>query len=51
MKEIGSILSVSTRTVEFHKQRIMELLDLKTNAELVRYPSKRACFDRLCTPT
>ena len=45
MKEIGSILNVSTRTVEFHKQRIMELLDLKTNAELVRYPSKRAWFE------
>lgn len=37
---IGSILNVSTRTVEFHKQRIMELLDLKTNAELIRYAVK-----------
>lgn len=40
MKEVGSILNVSTRTVEFHKQRIMELLDLKTNAELIRYAVK-----------
>jgi hypothetical protein len=29
-----------TRTVEFHKQRIMELLDLKTNAVLVGYAVK-----------
>ena len=40
MKEIGTILNVSTRTVEFHKQQIMEHLDLKTNAELVRYAVK-----------
>lgn len=40
MKDVGSILNVSTRTVEFHKQRIIELLDLKTNAELIRYAVK-----------
>ena len=40
MKEVGTILNVSTRTVEFHKQQIMEHLDLKTNAELVRYAVK-----------
>jgi DNA-binding NarL/FixJ family response regulator len=40
MKEIGTILNLSTRTVEFHKQRIMDLLGLKTNAELVRYAVK-----------
>lgn len=40
MKEVGTILNLSTRTVEFHKQRIMELLGLKTNAELVRYAVK-----------
>jgi DNA-binding NarL/FixJ family response regulator len=40
MKEAGSILNVSTRTIEFHKQQIMEHLDLKTNAELVRYAVK-----------
>ena len=42
MKEIGSILNVGTRTVEFYKQRIMELLDLKTNAELVRYADRKS---------
>ncbi len=40
MKEVATILNLSTRTVEFHKQRIMEVLDLKTNAELVRYAVK-----------
>jgi len=40
MKEAGSILNVSARTIEFHKQQIMEHLDLKTNAELVRYAVK-----------
>ena len=40
MKEVGTILNLSTRTVEFHKQRIMDLLGLKTNAELVRYAVK-----------
>jgi DNA-binding NarL/FixJ family response regulator len=37
MKEVGDILNVSTRTVAFHKYRIMEVLDAKSNAELVRY--------------
>ena len=37
MKEVAAILSITARTVEFHKYRIMELLSLKTNAELVQY--------------
>jgi DNA-binding CsgD family transcriptional regulator len=37
MKEVGSILNMTTRTVAFHKYRIMEVLDAKSNAELVRY--------------
>jgi DNA-binding NarL/FixJ family response regulator len=41
MKEVASILNVSTRTVEFHKQRLMDVLDLKTNADLVRYAVKQ----------
>jgi len=36
-KEIGSMLSVSARTVEFHKYRLMEKLKIKTSAELVQY--------------
>ena len=36
-KEVGSILNISTRTVEFHKYRIMEDLHLHNNAELIQY--------------
>ena len=37
MKEVAAILNITTRTVEFHKYRVMELLSLRTNAELVQY--------------
>ncbi len=37
MKEVASILNLATRTVAFHKYRIMHLLELRTNAELVQY--------------
>lgn len=37
MKEIGDILNMTTRTVAFHKYRIMESLGARSNAELVRY--------------
>ena len=39
-KEIASILNIATRTVEFHKYRMMEQLNIKTSAELVRYAIK-----------
>ncbi len=39
-KEIATILSISPRTVEFHKYRMMEILNLKTSAELVHYAIK-----------
>ena len=39
-KEIAKLLHISTRTVEFHKYRIMEDLDLHTNAALVQYAVK-----------
>ncbi len=39
-KEIATILHISTRTVEFHKYRIMEDLNLRTNAELIQYAVK-----------
>lgn len=39
-KEIGVALSVSARTVEFHKYQMMERLDLHTNAELVHFALK-----------
>jgi DNA-binding NarL/FixJ family response regulator len=37
MKEISSILNMTTRTVAFHKYRIMGALGARNNAELVRY--------------
>lgn len=37
MKEVGDVLQMTTRTVAFHKYRIMERLNTKTNAELVQY--------------
>lgn len=37
MKEAAHVLSVATRTVAFHKYRMMETLGVKSNAELVRY--------------
>ncbi len=37
MKQVADLLNVTTRTVAFHKYRIMTLLGLHTNAELVQY--------------
>jgi len=37
MKEVGGILNMTTRTVAYHKYRIMEILGAKSNAELVKY--------------
>jgi DNA-binding CsgD family transcriptional regulator len=37
MKEIGGVLDMSTRTVAYHKYRIMDLLGARSNAELVKY--------------
>jgi len=39
-KEIASDLQLSTRTVEFHKYRIMETLNLHSTAELVHFAIK-----------
>jgi len=37
MKEVAAILNMSTRTVAFHKYRIMNVLGARSNAELVRH--------------
>jgi DNA-binding NarL/FixJ family response regulator len=37
MKEISDILQMTTRTVAYHKYRIMGLLGTRNNAELVKY--------------
>ncbi len=40
MKETASILSVTPRTVAFHKYRIMDSLGVENNADLVRFAMK-----------
>jgi DNA-binding NarL/FixJ family response regulator len=40
MKQVAALLDISARTVEFHKYRIMELLGVKSNAELVQQAIK-----------
>jgi DNA-binding NarL/FixJ family response regulator len=37
MKEIATVLKLSTRTVEAHKYEMMQVLELHSTAELVRY--------------
>jgi DNA-binding NarL/FixJ family response regulator len=37
MKEIASMTNLSTRTVEWHKYRMMKMLDVRTSAELVQH--------------
>ena len=41
MKEVGAILKLTTRTVAFHKYRIMKAVHARNNAELVRYAIKK----------
>ncbi|PRP93584.1 Bacterial regulatory protein, luxR family [Enhygromyxa salina] len=41
MKEIGASLGVSPRTVAFHEYRIMEVLGVRTNAELLLHSLSR----------
>jgi DNA-binding NarL/FixJ family response regulator len=41
MKEIAAILTVSEKTVMFHKYHIMQLFNLKNNAELVLFALNR----------
>lgn len=36
-KDIATLLNISVKTVEFHKSRIMEELDLHSTAELTKY--------------
>jgi DNA-binding NarL/FixJ family response regulator len=37
IREIADVLSISTKTVEFHKNMLMNELGLRTTAELTRY--------------
>ncbi len=40
VKEIATLLKISPKTAEFHKYRIMDLLGLRTVADLARYAQK-----------
>jgi len=44
-KEIGSSLSISARTVEFHKYQMMETLGIHTNAELIHFAIKHGLVE------
>jgi DNA-binding NarL/FixJ family response regulator len=37
MKEAAAIMNVATRTVAYHKYRLMEMLNIRSSAELVRF--------------
>ncbi|MFA6957290.1 MAG: response regulator transcription factor [Thermoanaerobaculia bacterium] len=44
-KEIAMSLSISARTVEFHKYQMMETLGLHTNAELIHFAIKHGLVE------
>jgi len=44
-KEIATALSISTRTVEFHKYQLMETLGLHTSAELIHFAIKQGLIE------
>ena len=41
MKEVGSALAISARTVAFHKYQMMARLGVKSSAELIQYAVRR----------
>ena len=44
-KEIAASLSISTRTVEFHKYQMMQTLGLHTNSELIHFAIKHGLVE------
>ena len=46
MHETGDILNIRTRTVAFHKYRIMQEFGLKTNAELVTFAIREGALPK-----
>lgn len=44
-KEIAASLTISARTVEFHKYQLMETLGLRTNAELTHFAIKHGLVE------
>jgi DNA-binding NarL/FixJ family response regulator len=45
MKHVASILSLTPRTVAFHKYRIMDTLGIESSAELVRFALESGLLD------
>jgi len=41
MKEVASVLNLTTRTVAFHKYRIMQILGLQSDADLVQFAIRK----------
>jgi DNA-binding NarL/FixJ family response regulator len=41
MKEVAGVLNLTTRTVAFHKYRIMDQLQIKSSAALIRFAVER----------
>jgi DNA-binding NarL/FixJ family response regulator len=44
-KEVGTSLTISARTVEFHKYQMMEALDIHSNAELIHFAIKHGIVE------
>ena len=42
--EIAELLCISSRTVEYHKHKLMEKLNLKSSADLIRYALNQRLF-------
>lgn len=45
MKETGQILSITPRTVAFHKYRMMEILGFENSSQLIRFAMKSGLFE------
>jgi len=41
LREAADVLSITPRTVAFHKYKVMRDLGLKTNADFIRFAVKR----------
>jgi len=41
MREAADVLSITMRTVAFHKYRVMREFGFKTNTDLIRFAIKR----------
>jgi DNA-binding NarL/FixJ family response regulator len=51
MKQVANVLDVKPGTVAFHKYRMMEALDIKTNAALLEYAIKRQMMSSQLQPS